>query len=146
MAECEDFNEGIGLCAGCGEKSQNWGSDSISWRYEHSIEGPFTTIWICVDCQSLPRDRCLDCEAALDSEEDAPLCADCLATYEDSIAELVAAGSCRRCGTQIPRGEWDQFSSNGQCGWCAHREYKMYADDGESGRWSPESCPGGRRQ
>lgn len=140
-AEEADVNQELRLCAACGDRIEcKWDDDIRSMRIEHGLTGPFTTVWHC-GCTRIRRRRCVKCGgSAADSQ--IPLCNDCLDEYEESIAEEARGAHCNCCGSDIPRGEFDQFYKTGLCGWCAHMSSKIeVGDDLERDRepeWNPE--------
>ncbi len=130
-----DTNQELMLCAGCGERIEYEYDGLLSDCYEYNLTGPFTTLWLCIDCQPVKPKHCVRCERPCASR-DIPVCDSCLAEYEHEISAARSEMRCSRCGTGIPRGEFDVYFRSDMCGWCEHMMTKEDRFDGSE--WSPE--------
>ncbi len=84
-AEEADVNQEIRLCAACGDRIEwEWDDDVLSTRIEHSIIGPFTTVWHC-GCKPIHTRRCVKCSRPANTSE-VPICIECLQAYEEMIS------------------------------------------------------------
>jgi hypothetical protein len=131
-AEEEDHNRELRLCAACDERIENEGEETVrSFQIEHSIIGPFTTVWHC-GCSRIRKKRCVRCGGAA-PDYPIPICEQCLGEYEDHIVAVSSSLSCARCGGQIPISEIDIYYETGMCGWCEHMSGRLEAEE-----WNPE--------
>lgn len=135
-AEQADVNAELRLCIRCDNRIDIAGSQTLSWRYEHSITGPFTTIWLCEECRGSSLKRCQSCDAKVLIEPDIPVCANCLTQYESKIESTASRAICNRCGAPVEACELDIYYDTKLCGWCDHMESKAYAEESE---WEPEN-------
>lgn len=138
-AEEADINAEIQLCIRCDNRIGFTDEKTLSWQYEHSITGPFTTICLCSECKSNSLKRCVVCDAKALIDPSIPVCADCLDTYESKIEHLASESHCERCGSSIPRGEWDTFFDTGLCGYCSHMQSRWMSEEREEREIAPET-------
>lgn len=130
-AEEGDYNRAIRLCAACGERIEYEDDPSVkSFQYEHSLIGPFTTVWHC-GCNPIRKRKCVSCSATA-PDNLIPLCGECLEKYEEQIAFVSSSMKCNRCGCPIPISEINIYYETDMCGWCEHMTGKVEVE------WTPE--------
>ncbi len=134
-ADDDDINSELRICIRCSERIEFPDEDTISWRYEHSIVGPFTTIWVCVECKPRSLKSCVVCKDKPTIETSIPVCENCLTTYEAEIQERAMAAICDRCGATVQAPELEIYFDSRLCGWCSHMERKLLDEDRD---WTPE--------
>ncbi len=134
-AEEQDFSEEIKLCIRCREIIESEFNEAWSWRFEHSQVGPFTTIWLCHNCQTAMNGKCVGCHKKVDSNKNLSVCEDCLSDYKSNIYFLVGSACCRRCEESIPRGEWEIYLESDLCARCHQMLLEEGTFNSEEDRW-----------
>lgn len=147
-AEEADINKDLRLCIKCGERIEIPDEATTEWRYEHTVVGPFTTIWLCDGCKSKRLKVCLRCESSKLIQPDTPVCHECLTEYEEEIERTASKAICNSCGAPVEGPELEIYYDTGLCGWCDHMVAKvMQGDEFDSSSngeketaWSPENA------